>query len=395
MLGPIPNVDNRTTRNDMNSAESILNALAEPVLLLDDDLRVVAANAAFYETMMISPEHSRGKTVQDVIAEGGEAINLKTVLESVATRNSDVEHLEIECAVAEAERKILSLTARRVAFGDDAPEMVLVELQDITRQEEAEGRILALNTALQQHAAELEVINQDLESFTYSVSHDLRAPLRLTNKIAHLLLHEHGSELTTGAANKIHMILESTREMGKLIEDLLAFSQVRHAPVKMRPVGVRRLAHEALEELQDEQEGRDVSVTIDNLPSCQGDRSLLKQVFLNLLGNALKFTRTCEKAEIEVGFRIVDGKTVYFVRDNGVGFDEKHANAIFLPFHRLHRNKGFEGSGLGLALVKRVVESHGGRIWPESRPGHGTTMFFTLHEQIAVAPANTDRNKTP
>ena len=378
----------------MNTAETILNALAEPVLVLDGALRAVAANSSFYTTLMIPPGLLKGKEVQELLAEDRDAQRLRALLESVATHESDEEHLEVECAVTPGDRKVLSLTARRIRFGNGPSEMVLVELRDITRRIKAERRILELNATLQAHASQLEVINRDLESFTHSVSHDLRSPLRLTNKIAHLLLHEHGPELSAGATEKIHMILQSTEEMGKLIEDLLAFSEVKHTPVKRRPVGMRRLAHEALGELQDQQEGRDVSVTVDNLPSCLADRSLLKQVFLNLLANALKFTRTREKAEIQVGFRDADGETVYFVRDNGVGFHLKYANTIFLPFHRLHRDKGYEGSGLGLALVKRVVESHGGRIWPESRPEHGTTMCFTLGEQSAGAPADTDRKNT-
>lgn len=272
--------------------------------------------------------------------------------------------------------------------------MVLVELRDITRREKAEQKIRELNTALLAHAAELELFNRDLESFTNSASHDLRSPLRLTNKIAHLLLQDHGAELSAGGVEKVQMILDSTQEMGRLIEDLLAFSQLRHEPMTKRPVGMRRLAHEAMGELQEEQQDREVSFTVEMLPPSVADRALLKQVFMNLLTNALKFTRSRERAEIHVGFPETVSETIYFVRDNGVGFDEKHADTMFLPFHRLHRDQGFEGSGLGLALVKRIVECHGGRIWPESQASRGTTMYFTLLAQPAGKTPAQDRAHT-
>lgn len=371
-----------------NTAETILNALAEPVLVLDESLRAVAANPSFYDTLMIPPGLLKGREIQEFISEDRDAQHLRTLLESVATRQSDEEHLEVECDITSGVKKVLSLTARRVQFGDGANEMVLVELRDITRREAAERKILELNAALQTHSSELELINLDLESFTYTVSHDLRSPLRLANKIAHLLLQEHGSELSPGAVEKIQMILDSTREMGKLVEDLLAFAHVRTVPVKKRPVGVRRLAHEVFGDLCDEHEGREVSFRVDSLPPCVADRALLKQLFLNLLTNALKYTLIPEKAIIHVGFQNADGETIYFVRDNGMGFEERYAGTVFLPFHRLHRDQGIEGSGLGLALAKRIVECHGGRIWLKSQVGIGTTMYFTLKEQPAgTAPA--------
>jgi len=364
----------------MKIAESILSALTRPVLLLDGTLRAVRANPAFYEALGIAPGQLEGKSVQDLVAANGDQLALRTVLEAVVSHNSNVEDVEILCTIPPRTRKVLSVTARRVTVGEDLAEMVLVELRDITGEKETERRIQELNDALQQHGAELERINRELESFTHSVSHDLRSPLRLTNKIAHLLLQDHGAQLPAGAVEKIHMILNSTREMGKLIEDLLTFSQVKREPIRKRRVDVRRLAQEALEELQDEQQGREVAIVIDELPPCRADRALLKQVFLNVLANALKFTRPRERPEIHVGFNQPDGETVYFVRDNGVGFDMIYSESMFLAFHRLHKAHDFEGSGIGLALVKRIIERHTGRIWAEGQPDQGATFYFTLGE---------------
>jgi len=235
-----------------------------------------------------------------------------------------------------------------------------------------------LHAEAQRHRVGLEEINKELDSFTHSVSHDLRSPMRLTNKIAHLLLEDHGAQLPAGATEKIQMILDSIQEMGRLVENLLHFSQMHREPMRKGMVNLRRLAGEAVEELQDEHQGREVDVVIDELPSCLADRAILKQVFLNLLANALKFTRPRKRAEIRVGFTQIGAEIIYFVRDNGVGFDMTQSESMFVVFRRLHQASQFEGSGVGLALVKRIIDRHGGRIWAEGKIDHGATFFFTL-----------------
>ena len=368
----------RTRAIPMKIAESILTALAEPVLVLDGMLRAVMANPAFYDALRIAPGQLEGKSVQELITEENGQPRLMTILEAVVAHDGNVKDAEIVCTIPPRTRKVLTVSARRPTVEENQAEVILVELRDITREKESERTIHELNEALRRHGTDLEGINRELESFTHSVSHDLRTPLRLTNKIAHLLLQDHGAQLPVGAIEKVHMILDSTRQMGKLIEDLLTFSRVSREPMQKRRVDVRRLAREALEELRDDQQGRDLEVVIDELPPCRADRALLKQVFLNLLANALKFTRPCERADIRVGFTEANGETVYFVRDNGVGFDMRHSESIFLAFHRLNSPHGFEGSGVGLALVKRIIERHGGRIWAESDTHRGATMYFVL-----------------
>ena len=250
----------------MKAAESILRALAEPVLILSKSMQALMANPAFYEVLGIAPGQLEGKSVQELIAaEEGDAA-LRSVLQSVMAHDRDAENVEIVCTIPPGKRKVLALRARRLAMDESPPEMILVELHDVTRERESEGRIQELNVALQEHAVDLEKINKDLEAFTQSVSHDLRTPLRLTNKVAHLLLEEDGAQLPASAIEKTHMILDSTRQMGQLIEDLLAFSRVPTEPMKKRRIDTRRLAREALAELRDAQEGRDVEVLIDELP---------------------------------------------------------------------------------------------------------------------------------
>lgn len=362
----------------MKTAESILTALSVPVLVLDESLRAVMANPAFHTTFKVATRQFKGKSVEELITgESGEP-RLIAILEAVVTSDIGVEDVEIECTVSPRTRRFLKVNARPLPIGERQTKMVLLELRDITREKESQHRIQELNDALERHGVDLEAINKALDAFTQSVSHDLRTPLRLTNKIAHLLLEEDGAQLPASAIEKTHMILQSTLQMGRLIEDLLAFARAGREPMNKRRIDTRRLAREALAELRDPRQGRDVDVLIDELPPCRVDRALLKQVFLNLLANAMKFTRACERPEIHVGFTETNGETVYFVRDNGVGFDMSQSESIFLAFHRLSNARNFEGSGVGLALVKRVIERHHGRIWADSKEDCGATFYFTL-----------------
>lgn len=321
-----------------------------------------------------------GKPVRELIVEPAGEESGRADLETLMAHEPNLQNLEIPCIVQPHARKVLSVNTRRLKAEDDAAGFLLVELRDVTRARETEQKIFELNTALAQHAVNLEETISELDSFTHSASHDLRIPLRLTNKIAYQLLQDHGGEIPAAAIEKVHMILNSTQEMGKLIEDLLAFSQVSRVPIEKRRVNLRQLAQEAIEELGEELQGRDVNVTIGEVPECQADGALLKQVFLNLLANAVKFTRTRDKSQIETGSTTINGESVYFVRDNGIGFDMTKADTMFLAFQRLHKEFGFEGSGVGLALVKRIIERHHGRIWAEGKPNDGATFYFTLSD---------------
>ncbi len=368
-------------REALEAAGSILRSLREPVLVLDGNLRGVMANPAFYETLQIPLGQLEGARIQDLVADENGQPHLRAVLESVVAHAGRPTDVEVACKLPNGDQKVLSVTARRISFERHQSEAILVELRDITKRTEAEGRIEGLNAVLQKHVASLERANKELESFTHSASHDLQSPLRLTNKIAHLLLQDHGAEIPDAAVQKVEMILESTREMGKLIEDLLDFSRVSREPMKRRRVDLSRLVRESLEDLEVEKEGREVEITVEDLGLCQADRGLLKQVILNLLSNALKFTRPRKRARIVVDREETDGDTIYFVRDNGVGFNAPSAEEIFLPFHRLQRTSDFGGNGIGLALARRIVDRHGGRIWAEGEVDKGATFFFTLSEQ--------------
>lgn len=255
---------------------------------------------------------------------------------------------------------------------------VVAEGRDISAQKHAEA-------ALHQRTAELETANKELEAFTYSVSHDLRAPLRAIEGFSRILADEHAEHLNPDALKLMERIRANTRQMERLIGDLLSFSRLgRHAVARDR-IDTAKLVEGVLVDLRSETAGRRVEFEVGALPACYADAALLKQVYLNLLSNALKYTRTREVARIEIGSYPYEEAPVFFVRDNGVGFDMQFANRLFGVFQRLHRAEEFEGTGVGLAIVQRIVYRHGGRVWAESSPDQGATFSFTLGEQGATS----------
>lgn len=249
--------------------------------------------------------------------------------------------------------------------------------------EAAERRIQALNDVLQGHVAAVNAANKELDSYGHSVSHDLRTPLRFVSRIAHMLLHEPGAGLSKNATQQINMILQATSEMSKLIENLLVFSQVGREAIRKRRVDMKRLFQEVAKELQHAEEHCGAEILIQDLTPCHGDRILLKEVAANLLENALKFAQRRDTAQITVGCTVTEAETVYYVQDNGVGFNMIDSDDLFLPFHRLHKPADFAGTGIGLALVKRIIERHGGRVWAAGETGKGSTFYFTLGEETA------------
>jgi len=243
--------------------------------------------------------------------------------------------------------------------------------------EELEQRVHERTRELEVANQELATANKDLESFSFSVSHDLRAPLRAVRGFCDIFLEEHGATLQPEGRVLLERVREGGTRMSQLIDDLLAFSRFSRQPLLMRPVSLRAIAMRLIEELR-AREARTVEVRVTELPDCHGDAALLEQVLVNLLSNAFKFTRRQALPVIEIGSRKPAGETIYFVTDNGAGFDMKYADKLFGVFQRMHSVSEFEGTGVGLSIVHRIIERHGGRIWAESAPGKGATFYFTL-----------------
>ncbi|MBI4788148.1 MAG: PAS domain S-box protein [Chloroflexi bacterium] len=265
-----------------------------------------------------------------------------------------------------------------------APGRFAILFRDITDQRLAEDRIQRLNRDLERRAAELEIANEELDSFSYSVSHDLRSPLASIQTFSQVLLEDYGSQLPDEGKNFLNMIGSNSLALHHLVEDLLTFSRMSRQPLNKTTVPTAELVRQVLAKLTNAEPGRQVEVVIGDLPACQADPALLTQVWVNLLSNALKFTAKCHHTHIEIGSFAPPVGTgegegvVYFVKDNGAGFDMDQAGKLFGVFQRLHDEEDYPGTGVGLAIVERIVRRHGGRIWAEGVAGQGASFFFTL-----------------
>jgi len=256
--------------------------------------------------------------------------------------------------------------------------LISSSIRDVSDRRRTDVEIQKLNAELRHKLDELGAANKELESFSYSVSHDLRAPLRHIDGFARILRDEHAGHLDADGLRYLDRVLQAANQMGQLVDDLIHLARVGRSALVQQTVSLGDLVRQAIAELPEEELGRHIEWRIEALPKHECDPGLLKLVFVNLLSNAVKFTRGREAAVIEVGTRNLDGQTVFFVRDNGVGFDPRYADKLFGVFQRLHKQEEFEGTGIGLATVQRIVRRHGGEIWAEAELGRGATFLFTL-----------------
>ncbi len=265
---------------------------------------------------------------------------------------------------------------------DGSVEYFSTILRDISTLKAVEAEVRQLNAELEervmQRTAQLQAANKALEAFSYSVSHDLRAPLRAIDGFARMIQEDCGEQLDVEANRYLKIVRDNAKRMGELIDDLLTLSRLDRKEMVRQPVFCNEIIQTVLNDLASDWSGREIEFAIADLPVCEADPSLLKQVWINLLSNAIKYTRYKSLARIEVGYQAIDGEGVYFIQDNGAGFDMRYADNLFGVFQRLHRQAEFEGTGIGLAIVQRIIQRHGGRIWTQAASDRGATFYFTL-----------------
>ena len=300
---------------------------------------------------------------------------------TIATCGRDQREFRITRASDQAVRTIQA-SEMVIPGADGKAERVVGINFDSTESKLAEERIRELNADLENRAAALEAANKELEAFSYSVSHDLRAPLRAVDGFSRMVLADYAPKLDDEGRRMLGVIRSEAQRMGRLIDDLLAFSRLGRAPIESTLIDMHAMAQDVFDELAALEPGRQVRFDLRPLPPARGTEAMIRQVWINLIGNALKFTKERELAELEIGVIEGDGGgPVYYVKDNGVGFDMRYVDKLFGVFQRLHNQQEFPGTGVGLALVQRIVQRHGGRVWAEAEINQGAAFYFTLPNQ--------------
>jgi PAS domain S-box-containing protein len=398
-LTAILDVSERTqVQNDLRVRDAELSAMLDSapmlMLLVDTERRVVKSNRAAAEFAGRSLEEMVGLRAGDALrclhslddprgCGSGPSCHMclirNTVIDTIETGNR---HRQVEWRLpfvreGQTEELAFFLYTSPVSLPQ---KRTVVFIEDITDVKRSEERIKTLNVALTQRAAELEALNKELEGFSYSVSHDLRAPLRSMDGFSQAIMEDYADKLDAQGQSNLANIRSASQQMARLIEDLLDLSRITRTEMHLEPVDLSGLASEVAAELKKTQPDRRVDFSIMPDLTGFGDRALLKLVFDNLLGNSFKFTGKRAEAKIEFGSTRIKGETVFFVRDNGTGFDMAYADKLFKPFQRLHSAKEFPGTGIGLASVQRIINRLGGRVWAEGERGKGAVFYFILPE---------------
>jgi light-regulated signal transduction histidine kinase (bacteriophytochrome) len=252
------------------------------------------------------------------------------------------------------------------------------ELQRIAANEQIYQLNHFLEERVKERTTQLETANNELESFSYSVSHDLRAPLRAIDGFSRILQEDYSGCVDGEGTRYLKIIRDNTKRMGELIDDLLNLSRWNRREMSKRLIDVNKLVNQIISEHEAEIEKRQIELIISELPKCHADESLLTQVWVNLISNAIKYTGKTEKARIEIDYLMIDDQVTYLIRDNGAGFDMQYADKLFGVFQRMHLERDFEGTGIGLAIVQRIIQRHGGRIWADAAVNQGATFYFTI-----------------
>jgi len=397
---------NRELRQSRAELTSLFESLPGLYLVLTPEFKIVAASDAYLTATMTTRAGIVGRGLFEVFPDNPNdpdadgVSNLRASLHrALAHGRPDtmaIQKYDVRRPDGVFEQRYWSPINSPVLGADQQVQYIIHRVEEVTefvlsrsaaagrddelnaRMEQMEAEIFASSQKVQAVNQQLEAANKELESFSYSVSHDLRAPLRAMDGFSRAVLEDYGAQLPADGQRYLQVIRTSAQRMGNLIDDLLSFSRLSRATLSKRTIDVRRLVQESLEELHAQREGREIELKIGDLPACEGDPALLKQVWINLLSNAFKYTQKRASTVVEIGSKMDGRANIYFVRDNGTGFDMRYASKLFGVFQRLHRAEDYDGTGVGLAIVQRIIHRHGGRVWAEAAVDQGATFYFTL-----------------
>lgn len=373
----------RELRESRDMLAGIINSAMDAIITVDSRQNITIFNAAAEKMFRCKaaevigqsldrfiPRHYREAHRRHVVAFGQTGVTNRTMgnLQPLSGVRADGEEFPIEASISQA--------------AVEGQKMYTVILRDISARKETEAHIHRLNAELEDRVRErteaLHAANLELEGFTYSVAHDLRAPLRHMDAFSRILIEEYGPQLPEEAQHFLRTIRQSSQNLSRLVDDLLNLARIGRQPLKSEPTALQDIVSAAIAELSTETTGRSVDWHVHPLPVARCDPRLMKQVFLNLLSNSVKYTRPRPVARIEIGSSAENGAATIYIRDNGVGFDMRYRDKLFGVFQRLHRADEFEGTGVGLAIVERIIRKHGWNVWAESEVGKGATFYFSL-----------------
>jgi PAS domain S-box-containing protein len=357
---------------------TIIEKATDAMFLADFDGNIIDTNQQSESLLGYSREDLLSMKIYDVDAIYNNMQKLQDVLRGLPIGETTI--FQTEHLTKNGDRIPVEISASVLDL--DGKKLVIGFARNQTERKKTEAQIQKLNEELEQRViertAQLEAANKELESFSYSVSHDLRAPLRSINGFARILTDDYGTKLDEEGRRLLSVIINNANRMGELIENLLSFSQLGRQEISVSHIDMRAMAQQVFDELVPENEKEEITFRILPIPVATGDPSMVRQIWVNLIGNAIKFSSRSEKREIEIGSTTEKDETVYYIKDTGAGFDMSYVDKLFGVFQRLHTLNEFEGTGVGLAIVHRVVSRHNGRIWAESTLNQGSCFYFTL-----------------